>query len=56
MPKTHCPNCDAIISVGEPQEGAIIVCLECGVELEIISSHPFELDFTEDWQKEWEEE
>jgi lysine biosynthesis protein LysW len=52
MPKTHCPNCDAVIKMDRPGEGYIIVCLGCGVELEIVNVDPFELDFTEDWQDE----
>jgi lysine biosynthesis protein LysW len=55
-PKTHCPHCDSIIKVAKPREGVVITCPRCGVELEIISSDPFEVDFTEDWQDEGEEE
>ena len=52
MPKTHCPNCDTLIKVDKPHEGAIISCPGCGVELEIISTDPFVVDFTDDWQEE----
>ncbi len=55
MPKTRCPNCDTVIKVDKPREGAVIDCPGCGVELEIISADPFEIDFTDDWQNEWEE-
>ena len=50
MPKTHCPNCDSIIKANKLREGAILDCPECGVELEVISVDPFEVDFTDDWQ------
>jgi lysine biosynthesis protein LysW len=53
-PKTRCPNCDSIIKVAKPCGGAVIACPRCGVELEIINADPFEVDFTEDWQNEWE--
>ena len=56
MPKTRCPNCDSTIKVAKPREGAVITCPGCGVELEIVSSDPFEVDFTQDWQDKWEEE
>ncbi len=56
MPKTHCPNCDAVISVNNPREGAMIKCPKCDVELEIISTNPFEVDFPLDFKKEEEEE
>jgi alpha-aminoadipate carrier protein LysW len=58
MPKTYCPECDAVISMDHPREGAMIKCPECGEELEIISTDPFEVDFPfdEDWEDEGEDE
>jgi len=54
MPKTYCPNCDADISVDNPREGAMIRCPECDVELEIISTSPFEVDFPLNFEEEEE--
>ena len=54
MPKTYCPNCDVVISVDNPREGAMIKCPECDVELEIISTSPFEVDFPLDFEEEEE--
>ncbi len=48
MPETYCPNCDAVISIANPLDGAQIKCPECGVELEIVSRDPFEVDFPYD--------
>ena len=59
MPKTYCPACDAVISADNPREGAEIKCPECGEELEVISTDPFEVDFPldeEDLEDEWEED
>lgn len=56
MSKTHCPNCDAVISVTKPREGIVVVCPKCGVELEIVRTDPLLVDFTENWQEEWGEE
>jgi len=62
MRKTYCPNCDAVISVENPREGAMVTCAECGTELEVISTNPFEVDFPldffdEEWDdEEWEDE
>jgi lysine biosynthesis protein LysW len=58
MPRTYCPSCDAVISVDKPRLGATVSCPECGVELEVISASPFELDFPfdDEWDDEWEEE
>jgi lysine biosynthesis protein LysW len=58
MPKTYCPECDAVISVDNPRVGAMIVCRECGKELEIIDTDPFEVDFPfdDDWDDDWDDE
>jgi lysine biosynthesis protein LysW len=60
MPKTYCPECDAVISVDDPREGAMVTCGECNTELEIISVSPFEvdfpLDFDDDWDDDWDED
>ena len=45
MPHAYCPNCDGIISVDNPREGAMVTCRKCEQPLEIISLHPFEVDF-----------
>jgi alpha-aminoadipate carrier protein LysW len=44
-----CPECDAEIE-GEPfefEEGEIIECPECGVELEVTSTSPLVLELIE---------
>ena len=60
MPKTDCPECDAVIEVANPREGAMLRCPQCGEELEIICADPFEVDYPledEDyWEDEWEDE
>ena len=56
MPKTYCPNCDAVISVDNPREGAMITCRECDTKLEIISTSPFEVDFPLDYEEDWDDE
>jgi lysine biosynthesis protein LysW len=55
MPKTRCPNCDTAIKIEKPREGTVITCSGCGVELEVVTADPLEVDFTDDWQTEWEE-
>jgi lysine biosynthesis protein LysW len=57
MATTFCPECDSIISVENPREGATLRCPTCGEELEVISSDPFELDFPleDDWEDDWDE-
>ena len=45
MPKTYCPECEAVISVRNPHEGDKISCRECDTKLEVISVRPFYVDY-----------
>ena len=58
MPITSCPECDAIISIDNPQDGTQFRCPECNVELEIISTDPFEVYFPyeEEWDTDWKDD
>jgi alpha-aminoadipate carrier protein LysW len=49
MANAHCPDCDAVISMDRPRIGEFIRCEECGYELEIISTNPFEVDYPLDY-------
>ena len=56
MPRTYCPECDAVIAMDNPRDGAQLRCSECGVELEVISTDPFEVFFPydEEWDGDYE--
>ena len=43
---SHCPECGANMDLDadELEEGAIISCPECSSELEVVNTHPLELD------------
>jgi alpha-aminoadipate carrier protein LysW len=61
MAKAYCPNCDAGVIKDNPRVGAMITCRECGTELEIISTNPFEVDFPidyddEEWDADWDDD
>jgi alpha-aminoadipate carrier protein LysW len=62
MPKTYCLECDAVIEVNKPREGAMIRCPQCGLEMEIVDIDPLDVDYPldDDWyddeNDEWEEE
>ena len=56
MSSTICPNCDAVVAASDPHEGAMITCRQCGQELEIISIHPFEVDFPLDYDEDWDDD
>jgi alpha-aminoadipate carrier protein LysW len=41
---SYCPECEAVIDEEFEDIGEIIICPECGVELEVISIDPVEYD------------
>ena len=52
----ECPECGATIqSDGIYEEGEIIDCGDCGVELEVISDDPFELALAPEEEEDWGE-
>jgi lysine biosynthesis protein LysW len=55
MAKTYCPECDAVITLEDPELGAIFECPECEVALEVISAYPLDVyfHFGEEWEDEW---
>jgi alpha-aminoadipate carrier protein LysW len=63
----YCPECEAEIDEEFEDVGEIIVCPECGVELEVISTDPVEFDLAplddeddDDWDddddEDWDDE
>ncbi len=45
MPTSICPECDEDVYVdAEIEQGEVIVCDECGEELEVVGFDPIELD------------
>ena len=53
-----CPDCEAVLDVedDEVEEGEVINCPECGVELEVVNTHPIEVERIEDEEEEEMEE
>ncbi|HEX9759515.1 MAG TPA: hypothetical protein VGA40_01270, partial [Candidatus Acidoferrales bacterium] len=53
-----CPECAAVIDVDEDEveEGEILSCPECEVELEVVQTHPVQLNPLSDEAAEEEEE
>lgn len=71
MATAFCLYCDQPVSLGSrPMEGQVITCSNCGVQLEVLSLDPLELDWAflkptvddrewdwgEEWGKGWEKE
>lgn len=51
-----CVECDAELNlVGRVRLGQRIVCPNCGVQLEVISTHPIEVDIAYDDSEEWDD-
>ncbi len=46
----HCPECDALVDVeqDEVEEGQLLSCPECGVDLEVVSTNPLEVELVEE--------
>ena len=53
-----CPECGAVldIDVDEIEEGEILSCPDCAVDLEVVSLHPLELNVLADEEDDEEEE
>lgn len=50
-----CPECAAGWKVGSLEKGEIIVCPECGVELEVTSMAPLILELAPEEKEDWGE-
>ena len=51
-----CVECDAELNIGgRVRLGQHIVCPNCGVQLEVISTHPVEVDIAYDESEEWDD-
>ncbi len=51
----HCPECDAEISVNKPMKGEIVVCPDCGAELEVVNIDPLTLELAPAEEEDWGE-
>ena len=58
MPKTYCPQCDAVLSIQNPRMGHLFNCPSCGMELEVVDFEPLEvyLPHDEGWYYEEDED
>jgi alpha-aminoadipate/glutamate carrier protein LysW len=52
-----CPECEAMVDMDEDEveEGEVVSCPECGVELEVISTNPLELNLLDEEEEEDED-
>ena len=50
-----CPECDAEITLEDVMQGEIVVCPDCGVDLEVASLEPVTLDLAPMEEEDWGE-
>jgi len=50
-----CPECEAEIALKDVMEGEIVVCPDCGVDLEVTSLEPVTLDLAPMEEEDWGE-
>lgn len=54
--KAECPECLAELELAQDlEEGEIIVCPDCGIELEVMSVDPLELEMAPEEAEDWGE-
>ena len=51
----HCPECDAEMTLKDVMEGEIVVCPDCGVDLEVTSLKPVTLELAPMEEEDWGE-
>ncbi|MEA4907208.1 MAG: lysine biosynthesis protein LysW [Chloroflexi bacterium] len=52
---THCPECDATLVLEDVMEGEIVVCSDCGVDLEVVSLDPLTVELAPMEEEDWGE-
>lgn len=50
-----CPECEAEITLEDVLEGEIVVCSDCGVDLEVTSLEPLTLELAPMEEEDWGE-
>ena len=51
-----CPECDADVEIpDDAMENELVSCAECGMELEIMSLDPIELELAPEVEEDWGE-
>jgi alpha-aminoadipate carrier protein LysW len=51
----ECPECGAQITLAKPIRGEIVVCPDCGTELEVVNENPLKLDLAPQEEEDWGE-
>ncbi|MCL4561618.1 MAG: lysine biosynthesis protein LysW [Chloroflexi bacterium] len=51
----NCPECDAELNLEDVVEGEIVVCSDCGVDLEVTSLNPLQVSLAPMEEEDWGE-
>jgi alpha-aminoadipate carrier protein LysW len=51
----HCPDCEAEISLVDIVQGEIVVCPDCGIDLEVTNLEPLVLELAPMEEEDWGE-
>jgi alpha-aminoadipate/glutamate carrier protein LysW len=51
----QCPECEAELQLEDVIQGEIVVCADCGVDLEVISLDPIKLEMAPMEEEDWGE-
>jgi len=55
MASAQCPECDGVISLDGVVVGEIVVCPDCGVDLEVTSINPPQVELAPMEEEDWGE-
>ena len=55
MEEATCPECDAQLTLQDPEKGEIVECPECGAELEVTGTNPVQLYLAPEEEEDWGE-
>lgn len=50
-----CPECEGVLTLSDVMKGEIVVCPDCGVDLEVMSLDPIELELAPQEAEDWGE-
>lgn len=53
--QANCPECDAVITMQKPVKGEIVVCPDCGAELEVVNIDPLQVALAPEEEEDWGE-
>lgn len=55
MSSSNCPECDAALGLANVVQGEIVVCPDCGVDLEVVGLEPLQVALAPMEQEDWGE-